>query len=67
MTKNTLPAVIERLEHIKEDVSEIKKELKLLKEDYIERKFFRRTLIAVASATSAIVSFVMTHIITTIK
>lgn len=57
----------EKLLALKEDIQEIKEMLKVLQEDYIQRKSVIRFVIWAASIGSAIASFFVTHVLDKIK
>lgn len=64
MTRKTSnDAILERLENLKEDMVELKEIVKLLQEDYVQRKSVFKFIIWAAGAGSAVVSFFVTHIL----
>ena len=56
-------AILERLENLKEDMSELKETVKLLQEDYVQRKSLARFIVWLASVVSAIASFVVSKVL----
>ena len=57
----------EKLVGLKEDIEEIKNMLKVLQEDYIQRKSIMRFIVWAASIGSAVASFFVTHILDKFK
>lgn len=57
----------EKLIALKEDIQEIKEMLKVLQEDYIQRKSVIRFVIWAASIGSAVASFFVTHVLDKLK
>lgn len=63
MKPKSIDAVIERLEHLREDIREIKDTVTILHEDYIKRQSVQRFFFSLVAAVAAIVSWITANIL----